>query len=271
MKKILILLCAVLLITSASYAQKRETREVSTFTKISFRTAGKVYVKQGSPQKVEIEGSAEMLEKIKTKVEGGKLSIGPEEKWTNWSWGSDDKVTVYVTVANVETLSVSGSGDLIAQTKITTSGNLNLNVSGSGSLTAEIEAGDVDSDVSGSGQIDIKGKFKSISADVSGSGQVSVNGTIAGKADFEISGSGKVLASGSAESMSADISGSGKVLGANFVTNTAKIDITGSGDVEITVNKELEADISGSGTVLYKGSPSHVNANASGSGNVKKM
>jgi Putative auto-transporter adhesin, head GIN domain len=271
MKKILVLLTAVLLIASASYAQKRETREVSTFTKISFRTAGKLYVKQGSPQKVEIEGSAEMLEKIKTKVEGGKLSIGPEEKWNNWNWSNDDKVTVWVTVANIETMSVSGSGDLIAQTKITTSGNMNLNVSGSGSLTAEIEAGDVDSDVSGSGEIDIKGKFKNVSADVSGSGQVSVNGTISGKADFEISGSGKVSASGSAESLSADISGSGKVLGANLVTNTAKIDITGSGDVEITVNKDLDADISGSGTVLYKGNPAHVNGNASGSGSVKKM
>jgi hypothetical protein len=75
MKKIIFILSAVLLITSASYAQKRETRDVSTFTKISFRTPGKVYVKQGSPQKVEIEGSSEMLEKIKTKVDDGK--IGP--------------------------------------------------------------------------------------------------------------------------------------------------------------------------------------------------
>jgi hypothetical protein len=89
MKKIIFILSAVLLITSASYAQKRETRDVSTFTKISFRTPGKVYVKQGSPQKVEIEGTSEMLEKIKTKVDDGrKLSIGPEGKWTNWNWGT---------------------------------------------------------------------------------------------------------------------------------------------------------------------------------------
>jgi hypothetical protein len=52
-----------------------------------------------------------------------------------------------------EGLSVSGSGDIIAQTKIT-SGNLKLNVSGSGSLQAEIDAADVDADVSGSGDMD---------------------------------------------------------------------------------------------------------------------
>ena len=270
MKKIFVLLSAILLITSASYAQKRETRDVSTFTKISFRTAGKVYVKQGTPQKVEIEGTSEMLGKIKTKVEGDRLVIGPESNWTNWNWGKDDNVTLYITVANVEGLDVSGSGELIAQTKITGS-DINLDVSGSGSVTAEIEAGDVDTDVSGSGEINLKGKFKSLKADVSGSGSVSVNGTIAGKADFEISGSGKVEASGSADNMNIEISGSGKVLGANLVTNTCKIEIAGSGDVEITVNKDLDADITGSGTVRYKGDPARVNSDASGSGSVRKM
>ncbi|HET9053435.1 MAG TPA: head GIN domain-containing protein [Cyclobacteriaceae bacterium] len=270
MKKIFILLSFVLLITSAAYAQKRETRDVSTFTKISFRTAGKIYVKQGGPQKVEIEGSAEMLEKIKTKVEDGRLVIGPEGSWRNWNWSSDESVTVYVTLARVDGLAVSGSGELIAQTKITGT-TMDLDVSGSGTLTAEVEAGDVDTDVSGSGEINLKGKFKNVKADVSGSGRVSVNGTISGRADFEISGSGKVEASGTADSMSAEISGSGKVLGANLVTNMARIDIAGSGDVEITVNKDLNADISGSGTVRYKGNPARVNSNASGSGNVKKM
>lgn len=269
MKKIFILLAAVLLIASASFAQKRETRNVSTFTKISFRTAGKVYVKQGSPQKVEIEGTTEALEKIKTKVEDGRLVIGPEERWINWN-SNNSQVTVYITVAAIEDLAVSGSGELVTQTKITGS-NINLDVSGSGSLTAEVEAGDVDTDVSGSGEINLKGKLKNVKADVSGSGRVSVNGAIAGKVDFEISGSGKVEASGSAESMHAEISGSGKVLGANLVTNIARIEIAGSGDVEITVNKDLDAEISGSGTVRYKGNPARVNSDTSGSGSVKKM
>src|SRR5688572_27092319 len=136
MKKILSLFTAILLITTASIAQKRETREVTAFTKISFRTPGTVYVKQGSPQKVEVEGSAELVEKIKTKVEDGKLIIGPEDKWMNWSWGNDDKVKVYVTVSTIETLSVSGSGDMVVETKVTAN-NLSLNVSGSGSLKIE--------------------------------------------------------------------------------------------------------------------------------------
>lgn len=270
MKKLVSLVIAIALITTTAIAQKRETREVSTFTKISFRTSGKVYVKQGSPQKVEIEGSADVLEKIKTKVEGNKLTIGPEGSWNNWSWGNDDKVTVYITVANVEGLSVSGSGDMIAQTKIT--GNeLDLNVSGSGSLTAEIEAGNVEADVSGSGNMELKGKCKSFASDISGSGGVDLNLSIAGAADFEISGSGEVKAAGSAQTVKADITGSGKILAANLETDKCDVDISGSGDVEINVKTELEARITGSGTVSYKGNPARVNADSSGSGKVKKM
>lgn len=270
MKKILSLITAFALITSASFAQKRETRDVSTFTKISFRSAGKVYVKQGSPQKVEIEGSAETLEKIKTKVEEGRLSIGPEEKWNNWSWGNEDDVTVYITVASIETLSVSGSGDMIVQTKIT-GNNLKLNVSGSGSLQAEMDVADVDADVSGSGDMDLKGKCKSFTSDISGSGSINLTASIAGVADFDISGSGKVEASGSSQSVKAEITGSGKILAANFETDKCSVRISGSGDMEISVKTELDARITGSGTVGYKGNPSRVNSDASGSGKVRKL
>jgi hypothetical protein len=270
MKKILSLCITLLFTVTVLFAQKRETRNVSSFTKIAFRTPGKAYVKQGSPQKVEIEGSSEMLEKIKTKVEDGKLSIGPEDSWSNWSWKSEDKVTVYITVASIEGLSVSGSGDLIVETKVNT-GALNLNVSGSGSLKIDAQADNVSANVSGSGDMELRGSYKSFSSDISGSGEIVMNAAIAGSADFEISGSGKVLAKGTAQSVKARISGSGKVLAAELVTNTCNVRISGSGGVEINVKDELDARISGSGSVYYKGEPKRVNADSSGSGKVKKM
>lgn len=270
MKKTLPFILAITFVSTVAIAQKRETREVSTFTKISFRTPGKVYIKQGSPQKVEIEGSTEALEKIKTKVEGNKLTIGPDDNWFNWSWGDDNKVVVYVTVASVEGLSVSGSGDLIAQTKIT-SNELDLNVSGSGSLEAEIEAGDVDANVSGSGNMNLKGRCKNVETDISGSGNVELNLVISGTADFDISGSGEVEAAGTAQTVKAEITGSGKVLGANLETEKCEVQISGSGDVEINVKRELDARISGSGTVSYRGNPTHVNSESNGSGKVRKL
>src|SRR5882672_7118623 len=147
MKK-LSLIIAFLMAFSLSMAQNRETREVDTFTKLSFRVPGKLYLKQGSPQKVEMEGPKDVLAEIETEVTGGKLTIGKEGRWMNWGWNdSKDRITVYVTVKDIEAVSVSGSGDVIGQGKFTTV-DLHLNVSGSGFLQFEADAtGNVEADV----------------------------------------------------------------------------------------------------------------------------
>ncbi len=271
MKNKLATLSAVLLLSCAVAFAQKESRSVGTFTKISFRTPGKLYLRQGSPQKVELEGSKTVLAKIETRLDGDRLVIGTEERWFNWSWNDDDKINVYITVKDISGLSVSGSGDLIAETKILTN-DIDLKVSGSGSLIAEIEAsGEGRADVSGSGDLEIKGKFKSYSSDVSGSGKIQVEATIAERAEFRVSGSGKIMASGRAESAKANISGSGKVLAANLEVDKCDVRISGSGDVEINVKSDLDANISGSGSVSYRGNPGHVNSHASGSGSVRKM
>lgn len=264
-------LLAMLLFSAAAFGQSRETRKVETFTKISFRVPGKLYLRQGSTQKVEIEGKKDVLEEIETEVEGSRLVIGKEGKWLNWDWDGDEKVNVYITMTNIEGLSVSGSGDLVGETKIT-AGNLDLNVSGSGSLKVDVDAsGDVEADVSGSGDLEMKGKCRSFESDVSGSGSVKLDAAIAERADFGVSGSGKIYASGSSDNVKTSISGSGKVLAANLETNRCEVRISGSGDVEINVKNELDANISGSGSISYKGNPGKVNSHASGSGSVRKF
>lgn len=270
MKKYMLLtFLAMLFSASLLMGQHRETRNVDSFTKISFGFPGKLYLKQGSPQKVELEGDRDVLEEVETEVSGGRLRIGKEGKWFNWS--NDDKITVYITVPNIEGVAVSGSGDIIGQSKFKTN-DLQLNVSGSGSLSLDAEAnGEVDANVSGSGDMDLKGHFRSFESDVSGSGKVVLAATIDGLADFGISGSGKVQASGSADMVKTNISGSGKVLAADLETNRCDIRISGSGDVEINVRNELDANISGSGSVSYRGNPKKVNSHASGSGKVRKM
>jgi len=261
----LLTLFAFLLSTTLLTAQTREVRDVENFTKISFGFPGKLYLKQGSPQKVELEGNKEILKEVETEVEGSRLKIGREGKWFDWNFKDDDKITVYITVPNIEAVSVSGSGDIIGESKIRTN-DLDLNVSGSGSLSIDVEAkGDVDANVSGSGNMDLKGHFESFESDVSGSGRVVLSAIIDGAADFGISGSGKIQASGSADIVKTTISGSGKVLAADLRTNRCDVRISGSGDVEINAN------ISGSGSVSYRGNPKKVNSHSSGSGKVRKL
>lgn len=267
--KITLALLAIVFAISGLHAQTKETRNVSTFKGISFRLSGKLLLTQGNVQKVEIEGSAEALRKIETKVDGGRLIIKRENESDNWF--DNEKFTVYVTVKDIESISVSGSGNLMGQNKFSVA-DLDLDVSGSGSMQIEANAsGNIDADVSGSGNIDLKASCKAYSSDVSGSGKILLTATISGLADFDISGSGKIEASGSAKQVKADVTGSGKVLAENLVTDECTVRITGSGDVEINVKNSLDANITGSGSVSYKGNPNHVNGHSSGSGHVRKM
>jgi hypothetical protein len=262
---------SIICCVSTVFAQTKETRNVGTFTKISFRVPGKLYLRQGSPQKVEIQGKKSILDEIETDVDGSKLVIEKEGKWMDWNWGAGDEVTVWITVKDIEALSVSGSGDLIGETKIIAN-NLDLSVSGSGNLKVEAEAsGDLEADVSGSGDLEVTGKCRNYDSDVSGSGKVIMAMNVAEDADFGISGSGKIEASGRANTVKTSISGSGKVLAANLETNSCNIRISGSGDVQINVKNEIDAVISGSGSVSYRGNPSKVNSHSSGSGSLRKM
>jgi hypothetical protein len=264
-----ILLIALCFITAVAVAQNRESRNVSGFTKIDYRVPGKLYLRQGATEKVEIEGLRDIVSKIETEVDGSRLII---EMPGTWKWNSDDdKVNVYVTVKNLEGVSVSGSGDLIGEGRFTAN-DLSLKVSGSGSMKVEIEAsGDVGADVSGSGDLEVKGSGQRMESHVSGSGKVIMDMRVKGKSDFSISGSGRIQANGNTDEVEIAISGSGKVLGANFQTNRCDVRISGSGEVEIDVKNELDARISGSGSVSYKGNPSKVNNTSSGSGTVRKM
>jgi hypothetical protein len=270
MKKLSIL---IFLLSAGTFvfAQNRETRDVGTFTKLAFRVPGKLYLKQGSPQKVELEGPSDVLKEIETELDGDRLVIGRENHWRNWSWKDSEKIVAYVTVKDISAISVSGSGDLIGQGQFKVA-DIKLNVSGSGSLDADVAAtGNMEADVSGSGDINLKGSCVNYDSDVSGSGRIVLNVAVREQADFGVSGSGEIRAEGSAHDVKTSISGSGKVLASNLVAEKCEIRISGSGDCEINVKSDLDATISGSGSVTYKGDPQHVNSHSSGSGKVRKM
>jgi hypothetical protein len=271
MKKLLTTLVALTIVFTAALAQNKETRKVDAFTKVAFRIPGKLYLRQGTEQKVVLEGKKEILDKIETTVSGSRLSIGREEEnWKFWKWDEDDKIVAYVTVTSLEGLSVSGSGDLVGEGKFKTN-NLTLNVSGSGSLQIDADAGDLSADVSGSGNVQFTGSCRDFDSKVSGSGKVMVDLTGASVAEVGISGSGKIIAKGNAKEIRAQVSGSGEVLAADLQVERCEIRISGSGDIEVNVKNELDATISGSGSVSYRGNPEHVNSHASGSGKVRKM
>ena len=105
---------------------------------------------------------------------------------------------------------------------------------------------------------------------VSGSGKIKVENLTVEKTELKISGSGTVSASGKAENINAFISGSGKMKAAGLEANDASVDISGSGSAEVWAKKTLNAVVSGSGIIYYKGSP-HITLRSSGSGKIRPL
>ncbi|NOY97537.1 MAG: DUF2807 domain-containing protein [Chlorobi bacterium] len=212
---------------------KDEERNVPSFSEISLRIPGELHIEQGKKQSIEISAESSTLEKIITEVKGRKLIIRFTNKHFLWNNFKSGKISLYITVPEIDGLSISGSGDIIADKPITTR-ILNLAVSGSGDLRlANLKAERVKTAISGSGDIIIK------------------DGGVADELSISISGSGNVKASG-------------------FKAKEVNIKTAGSGDASVYAVNSLNIRVAGSGDVYYNGSPA-IDSSIAGSGGVKKI
>ena len=211
---------------------ENETRNVSTFSEVALRIPAKLFIKQGNVQSVKIIAKSSTLEEIITEVKGRTLNIKFPNKSIFWNNFKPGKIEIYITVPEIDGLSVSGSGDILAK---------------------EVKSRILDLAVSGSGDIVIDDlKTKRVAAAVSGSGDITIKN------------------SGVADELTVTISGSGNVNAVGFEASDVSIRISGSGNCSVTSNGNIKGRVSGSGDVNYKGNPS-LDFSVAGSGRVKKM
>ena len=230
--KLMTIFSIVALLVTLSSKAATEDREVSSFSEISLRVPGKLHVEQGSKQSIEIVAKSSTLEELITEVKGRELIIRFASK--NYIWKNFDpgKIEIFVTVPEIDALSLSGSGDIINDGSIE-SRILDLSVSGSGDILLD----------------DLKAER--IKVMISGSG------------DVELAGDGK------AEDLSVTISGSGDYKGIDFKVDDVNVKISGSGNANVYAEEQLNVRVAGSGDVTYKGNP-RIDQSIVGSGKVKK-
>lgn len=83
-------------------------------------------------------------------------------------------------------------------------------------------------------------------------------------------GSGSLRLRGEASDYTATIQGSGSINAFDHATRTTIVTVSGSGTAEVFVTEQLDVTIDGSGNVRYRGDPTNVNQEISGSGTVSK-
>lgn len=185
---------------------RQETRAVTGFTGLGLAVPGRVELRQGSPESVTVEADDNLLPEIQTVVEGGKLMIRFARKL---SVGGKPVIRITVTAPRIESISVSGSGDVVAASLAVPT--LAIAVSGSGDVKlANVQVDTLKASIAGSGDIQAGGKATEIVAKIAGSGDLDTGKLEASRVSVSIAGSGDAVVR-AAESLSASIAGSGDV------------------------------------------------------------
>jgi hypothetical protein len=104
----------------------------------------------------------------------------------------------------------------------------------------------------------------------SGTGDIDLPGLMADSMIILSSGSGDVTAEGQVERLRLDMSAAGRVDTRDLEASEADATISGSGSGTIRVRDHLRATLSGSGSLLYFGSP-EVDQNVTGTGRVERQ
>lgn len=206
------------------------TKSVSTgaFNNVDVRGSMNVVLKQDSTVSVKVESDENLIPYIDIYTDGSTLIVRTKD---NYNLDPTKDIVISVSAPVFRNLDVSGSGDLISESSITSSDEMKMHISGSGSVKMDVNAPKITAGISGSGGVMLKGAAKDLSVSMSGSGSIKC---------FDLA------------------------------ADNVSIHLSGSADAEVTANQKLDVDVSGSGSVVYKGNAA-ANTRISGSGSVKKV
>lgn len=233
MKLLTTLLCAVLLVAGANnvFAETQD-RHLSGFHAISSSASFDVYITQGASESVKVEAPSDVIDKVITEVKRGELII--RTKNSGFSWGSifnNKKVIIYVSLREINSLSLSGSGDVFFKDGLHAD-HFNLRGSGSADITGKINARDL---------------------------------------DVMMSGSGDTKLSGNAGISTVNCNGSGDYAASSLVTLATTVHLNGSGDAKVNATQKIDASLNGSGDISYTGGAKQVSTHKNGSGDIRRF
>ncbi|MBX9785562.1 MAG: DUF2807 domain-containing protein [Chitinophagaceae bacterium] len=206
-----------------------ENRNETNFDGVKTAGSFDLYITQGATYSVRIEAEENLLKYITTRVEGGELKVRVQNG-VNLRPRRDMKV--FVTAPGYKALGIAGSGNIISESAIKSSNNMEFSIAGSG----DIRVDDFD----------------------------------APKLKVNISGSGSAAVKGSARDAEFRIAGSGDIKCRDLKAENTEVHIAGSGNVWTFCSQNLDVHIAGGGDVHYMGNPVNVKQKIAGSGSLIK-
>lgn len=239
MKRALLLsLGMIILLSSCHYLERhrikgdgeviQQAHTVADFKGVEVSGAIEMYLTQDAVYSVKVETDKNLQQYIEVYKDGDILRVRTAD---NTNLDPTGKIKVYVSAPSYRKVGASGACKVIAESKLSADGTMDIDLSGASEANLDIKAPNVSVDATGACSVTLKGETKNLSIDGSGSTNVRAFDLLSENADVEISG---------------------------------------AGDVDVYASVKLDANATGASSIRYKGNAT-VSTDISGAGSVKKM
>lgn len=208
--------------------------EGATFSALFFKSVGEVFLIQGEPCGLKVEGNGDLVDNIQAAVRDDVLEIDYEtdiEDWTHFRWADGERhLRYYVTMPVIKKINMEGAG-ILTGTSLQ-GDSLDLVQGGAG----KVELHDLD--------------YQSLQAELGGLGEIQLTGKVTRQ---------KV-----------DLTGAGGYQAEGLQSDEAEVMLSGAGSAVVWADKTLKATVTGAGSIKYKGSP-EVEQENTGIGEIKPL
>jgi hypothetical protein len=164
-----------------------QVRNVGSFSEISVGGSVDLYLSPDDHEVVVVSASEPSYrDRIQTRVEGGQLKIGFENKGFG-RWPSGMKLKAYVSFRMLTKLTASGSSDVYVNGVIK-SEKLTINLSGASDFKGAVDVAELNLDQSGSSDSQLSGRATRLKVELSGASDLKGYGLETDYCDIKASG-----------------------------------------------------------------------------------
>lgn len=226
-----------------------------------------VEISQGATAELLLRGSPASLSPEPFHVRGQTLVLGAAAG----SGKSAGGVAFKLTLPTLDSLLISGSGDVFVRPLEVANFSLRVNGSGDAHLFA-LHADTARIDMRGAGDVQVAElSVQELHLRLSGAGDIQLGSVQTESLQAVLNGAGDIAVAdaGRSAALAVTVVGSGDVNFAALVMDEANVTVVGSGSVRLGPSVRLQATIMGSGDITYVGEPD-IDQNVIGSGQLQQ-
>ncbi len=238
----LVLLCGCA-IEGSGHIETMDTKLDGDIRELKVQSGLHATVTQGKSPSLRIAGDDNLLEELVIRESKGTLEVGFPSGLGGYH--PTQPIAVEASLPLASHFSSSGGGRLIL--KDTFKGDdFSLNVSGGGELVVE----------------DLRGT--SLSLDQAGGGSAQLSELDLETVLIDSAGGGEVRLSGQTSELEVEVSGGGRLEALDLRAKSVTLDLSGGSQAKVHATSSLRANVSGGGSVTYRGEPKTIEKDLSG-------